>query len=155
GRTGGRPGLSADRHRLSTAGVILMNQNTDTNPGMKSSNGRIAVLLIDDQAFVGTALGRLLATEADIELHCCHAPLDALTRANQIRPSLILQDLVMPEIDGLTLVRMFRNNPTTSATPIVVLSGDDDASARTRAEAAGANGYLVKLPVKSILLKSI
>ena len=116
---------------------------------------RISVLLIDDQAFVGTALGRLLASEADIELHCCHAPLDALTCANRIRPSLILQDLVMPDIDGLTLVRMFRSNAATSSTPIVVLSGDDDASVRARAEAAGANGYLVKLPAKSVLVANI
>lgn len=112
---------------------------------------RIVVLLVDDQRFVGAALSRLLAGESDIELHCCHEPLDAMARANQLKPALILQDLVMPDVDGVTLVGMFRSNPATATTPIVVLSGGDEESARTRAEAAGANGYLVKLPSKEVL----
>lgn len=116
---------------------------------------RIGVLLVDDQRFVGAALARLLANEKDIELHCCHEPLDAVTRANLLRPAVILQDLIMPEIDGLTLVGLFRKNAATAATPIIVLSGDDDRTVRARAEAAGANGYLLKLPAKELLLASI
>lgn len=115
----------------------------------------ISVLLVDDQAFVGMALGRLLATEGDIALHCCHAPLEAIAEANRIGPSLILQDLQMPDIDGLTLVRMLRENAATATTPIVVLSGDDDEATRARAIAAGADGYLVKLPAKAALVTSI
>jgi 1-aminocyclopropane-1-carboxylate deaminase/D-cysteine desulfhydrase-like pyridoxal-dependent ACC family enzyme len=45
----------------------------------------------------------------------------------------------MPDIDGLTLLRLFRANPPTSGTPVIVLSGNDDAETRTRALAEGAN----------------
>ena len=117
--------------------------------------GPIVVLLVDDQRFVGLALKRLLATETDIDLHCCHEASDALADANRVQPTLILQDLVLPGIDGLTLVRMFRGNAATMTTPIVVLSGNDDAGVREQSLAAGANDYLVKLPSKSELVACI
>jgi DNA-binding response OmpR family regulator len=116
---------------------------------------RIVVLLVDDQAFVGAAVGRLLATEHDIALHCCRNALDAVAMASELHPTIILQDLVMPDIDGLTLVGLFRTNASTAATPVVVLSGNDDPDARTRALAQGANDYLVKLPAKDDLIACI
>src|ERR1700680_293254 len=116
---------------------------------------QILVLLVDDQRFVGAALERLLAGEPDIELHCCLNAVDAIARANQIGPTLILQDLVLPDIDGLTMVKMFRANPSTAGTPIIVLSGHDDAESRTKAIAGGANDYLVKLPARQDLVACI
>ena len=116
---------------------------------------QISVLLVDDQRFVGVAIGRLLAGEPDIELHCCLSAVDAIARANQIGPNIILQDLVLPDIDGQTLVKMFRANPSTAGTPIVMLSGNDDAESRSRAIAGGANDYLVKLPARQDLVACI
>jgi CheY-like chemotaxis protein/HPt (histidine-containing phosphotransfer) domain-containing protein len=110
------------------------------------------VLLIDDQPFVGTAIARLLSGEPDIQLHCCTNGAGALAHANSIRPAVILQDLVMPDTDGLTLVRMFRANPATADIPVVVLSGNDSPDTRTQAAEAGANDYLVKLPEKDVLI---
>lgn len=104
------------------------------------------ILLVDDQPFVGMALERLLAAEGDLHIDQCIDAEAAVGRANEIHPDLILQDLVMPKLDGLTLVRMFRQAPATAGTPIVVLSGNDDAESRERAIACGANDYLVKLP---------
>jgi DNA-binding response OmpR family regulator len=115
----------------------------------------ISVLLVDDQKFVGAALAHLLTGEQDIELHHCVNAVDAIAQANQIGPTLILQDLVLPDIDGLTLVKMYRANPATAGTPIIVLSGNDDAETRSRAMAAGANDYLVKLPARHDLVACI
>jgi DNA-binding response OmpR family regulator len=115
----------------------------------------ITILLVDDQKFVGLALGRLLSAEPDLVLHCCTEATAAVAEANRIAPSLILQDLILPAIDGLTLVSMYRANPATRATPIVVLSGNDDAATRARAIEAGANDYLVKLPAKDELVACI
>jgi signal transduction histidine kinase len=106
------------------------------------------VLLVDDQAFVGEAVRRLLADQSDIDLHYCSDPLAAIGQAAQVHPTVILQDLVMPQIDGLDLVRMFRAHPSTAQTPIVVLSTREDPYVKSQAFAAGANDYLVKLPDK-------
>jgi DNA-binding response OmpR family regulator len=115
----------------------------------------ISVLLVDDQRLVGVALERLLTGEQDIELHCCYNAVDAVARANEISPTVILQDLVLPDIDGLTMVRMFRANPSTAATPIIVLSANDDPGSRARALAGGADDFLVKLPTRIHLVACI
>jgi CheY-like chemotaxis protein/HPt (histidine-containing phosphotransfer) domain-containing protein len=122
---------------------------------MSDESAPITVLLVDDQRFIGLAVERLLAAEPDITLHACDTAQDAISRANAIKPSIILQDLVMPGISGLQLVALFRQNPSTARTPIVVLSGNEDAESRARALAAGANDYLLKLPSRDVLVACI
>jgi CheY-like chemotaxis protein/HPt (histidine-containing phosphotransfer) domain-containing protein len=119
------------------------------------SDQRITVFLVDDQPFIGVVVKKLLAGEPDIDLHCCYKAVDAVAQANQIHPTIILQDLVLPGIDGLALVRMYRENPATASTAIVVLSGNDDSQTRARAIAGGANDYLVKLPTTKDLVACI
>lgn len=104
------------------------------------------VLLIDDQAFVGDAVARALAGQEDIDLHFCSEPYQALQLANELKPTVILLDLLMPQIGGLTLLRRLRENPATAETPIVVLSAEEEPQTKSDAFALGANDYLVKLP---------
>ncbi|MFO0851074.1 MAG: SpoIIE family protein phosphatase [Gemmataceae bacterium] len=113
------------------------------------------VLLIDDQPVIGEAVRRMLAPEADIEFHYCPDPVKALPTADRVRPTVILQDLVMPDVDGLTLVKFFRANPATADTPMIVLSSKEEAVTKAAAFAAGANDYLVKLPDRIELLARI
>lgn len=113
-------------------------QSTDENKCM--------VLLVDDQAMIGEAIRRSLAHEVNIDFHFCADPRDAITQAMRIKPTVILQDLIMPGLDGLSLVREYRNHPNTQDIPIIVLSTKEDAVIKSAAFAAGANDYLVKLP---------
>lgn len=116
---------------------------------------RRRILLVDDQKFVGIALGRLLASEPDLELHCCYVAGDALAAAEQLGPAVILQDCVLPDVDGFALVQTFRRSAVTARTAIIMLSGNDDPAQRERALAAGADDYLVKLPPKDVLVARI
>lgn len=106
----------------------------------------IRVLLVDDQAIVGEMVRRMLVGEPDIEFRHCMDPSQALSVANEFRPTVILQDLVMPDIDGLQLVRFYRANPGTKDIPLVVLSSKEEPEIKAQAFALGANDYLVKLP---------
>jgi signal transduction histidine kinase/HPt (histidine-containing phosphotransfer) domain-containing protein len=115
----------------------------------------VMVLLVDDQAMVCEAVRRALANQSDIDFHYCAEAKDAIPLANQIRPTVILQDLVMPGIDGLTLVSQLRENPATKDTPIIVLSTNEDPQVKGEAFAMGANDYLVKLPDKIELVARI
>ncbi len=112
----------------------------------KLAEHRITVLLVDDQAIIGETVRRMLNTEPDIDFHYCQDPTLAIKKANQIQPTVILQDLVMPDIDGLTLVRYFRANRRTAAVPLIVLSSKEEARTKAEAFALGANDYMVKLP---------
>jgi len=107
---------------------------------------RICVLLVDDQAIIGQALARMLETATDIDFHYCQDPTLAIRTANQVAPTVILQDLVMPEFDGLGLVKYFRANPSTRNIPLIVLSSKEEADIKAEAFRLGANDYLVKLP---------
>ncbi|MBN6792713.1 PleD family two-component system response regulator [Pseudomonas fulva] len=104
------------------------------------------VLLVDDQAMIGEAVRRGLAHEDNIDFHFCADPHQAVQQAMRIKPTVILQDLIMPGLDGLTLVREYRSNPATQDIPIIVLSTKEEPLVKRAAFAAGANDYLVKLP---------
>ena len=60
------------------------------------------VLLVDDQAMIGEAVRRALSEESDIDFHFCSDPHQALSVAQQIKPTVILQDLIMPGVAGTT-----------------------------------------------------
>jgi two-component system, NtrC family, sensor kinase len=107
---------------------------------------KIIVLLVDDQVIVSEVIRRSLASEPDIEFHYCSDPTQAIQLALELKPSVILQDLVMPEVDGLMLLRWFRMNPATAQVPMVVLSNKEDAMMKAEAFTHGANDYLIKLP---------
>jgi len=115
----------------------------------------VMVLLVDDQALVCEAVRRALANQADIDFHYCADAREALAVANQIKPTVILQDLVMPGIDGLTLLNQYRANLGTKDIPIIVLSTNENPQVKGQAFALGANDYLVKLPDKIELIARI
>ncbi len=116
----------------------------------------ITVLLIDDQAMIGEAVRRMLAPESNITFHFCSDPTQALKTAETIKPTVILQDLVMPDVDGLLLVRFFRaHNAITANVPLIVLSSKEEPVIKAKAFELGANDYLVKLPDRVELIARI
>jgi sigma-B regulation protein RsbU (phosphoserine phosphatase) len=115
----------------------------------------LRVLLVDDQAIVGASVRQMLAGEPDIALEFCQDPAQAIATANRVQPTVILQDLVMPEVDGLVLVKFFRANKATRETPMIVLSSKEEPAIKAQAFALGANDYLVKLPDKIELIARI
>ena len=115
----------------------------------------ITVLLVDDQAIVGETVRRMLAPEPGILFHFCSDPARAVAVAAEISPTVILQDLVMPDIDGLTLVRFYRGHPQLKDVPLIVLSTKEEAATKAEAFALGANDYLVKLPDRIELVARI
>ncbi|MGV0028426.1 adenylate/guanylate cyclase domain-containing protein [Phormidesmis priestleyi] len=119
-------------------------------------NDPITVLLIDDQAIIGEAVQRMLAPEDEIVFHYCDNPLHAIAVAKKCRPTVILQDLVMPQIDGLLLVQFLRSHDApTCEVPLIVLSSKEDPLIKAQAFELGANDYLVKLPDRVELVARI
>jgi sigma-B regulation protein RsbU (phosphoserine phosphatase) len=115
----------------------------------------VTVLLIDDQEIVGESVRRMLAPEADIQFHFCQSPTRAIEMANAVQPTVILQDLVMPEVDGLLLVKFFRANKATRQVPMIVLSSKEEPIIKAKAFGLGANDYLVKLPDRLELIARV
>lgn len=109
-------------------------------------NENPVVLLVDDQLIIGEAVRRILATVPGLVFHFCPKGAEALAAAARIKPTVILQDLVMPDADGLDLVRGYRQQEATMLTPLIVLSSKEEGATKAEAFARGANDYIVKLP---------
>ncbi|MEF3698032.1 SpoIIE family protein phosphatase [Desulfolutivibrio sp.] len=133
-----------------------MPDDRNTTPAATAlTDHAVTVLLIDDQAMVAEAVRRMLAGEPGIVFHSCQDPAKAIQTAERLLPTVILQDLVMPDIDGLTLVKFFRGRPKLKDTPLIVLSTKEEPATKAEAFALGANDYLVKLPDKVELIARI
>jgi two-component system, sensor histidine kinase len=126
-----------------------------SRPAASAAEYHCMVLLVDDQAMVSEAVRRALESETDIDFHYVATAREVIPTAIQIRPTVILQDLIMPGSDGLTIVRELRANPATKDIPIIVLSTNENPQTKAQAFALGANDYIVKLPDKVELVARI
>jgi two-component system chemotaxis family response regulator WspR len=115
----------------------------------------IMVLLVDDQLIVGEVIRRMVSTQSNMDFHFCSSAQDALALAKEVKPTVILQDLVMPGTDGLDLVREYRAHPETCGIPIIVLSSKEEPLTKREAFRAGASDYVVKLPDEIELIARI
>jgi len=112
-------------------------------------------MLIDDQRIIGETIRRMIAELPGSHFLFCSNPSIAIQQAEQFKPTVILQDLIMPDHDGLDMVRAFRAFAPTAAVPLIVLSSKEEARTKADAFAAGANDYLVKIPDKLELLARV
>lgn len=113
------------------------------------------VMLVDDQLIVFEAFRRMLEDVDDVELRYCSDPARAIAEAQVFRPTVILQDLVMPGMNGLMLLGLLRSDPATKNIPVIVLSTKEDPKIKSEAFAIGASDYLVKFPDRIELLARI
>lgn len=127
-------------------------QETEPQPGPVADPASVRVLLVDDQTIIAEAVRRLLQGQADISFHWIAKGGDAVRTAREWQPTVILQDLVMPDIDGFEVVRELRRHEDLQHIPVIVLTTTEDPHAKAEGFAAGANDYLVKLPDRLELL---
>jgi len=126
-----------------------------TMKDIEIENQKISVLLVDDQAMVAEGVRRILATDPVMVFHYVSDPRRALEAALKIGPTLILQDLLMPGVNGLDLLKEYRNNPFTRAVPVIVLSSKEEPATKQMAFESGANDYIVKMPHRIELLARV
>ncbi len=122
---------------------------------IKRETEKILVLLVDDQAMVAEGVRRMLEADPSIAFHYVSDPKQALESAIKIGPTVILQDLVMPGVNGLDLLKEYRNSPFTRAIPVIVLSSKEEPAVKRIAFESGANDYMVKLPHRIELLARV
>ncbi len=110
------------------------------------------VILVDDQAIVAKLIQKMLVDCNDISFHYCPDSTTALREIENIRPTTVLLDLFMPEVNGIDLLRQLRRNKKTALIPVVMLSTEENPVTKKDAFEEGANDYLVKLPDKAELI---
>jgi two-component system chemotaxis response regulator CheY len=101
------------------------------------------ILSVDDSA---SALQMVKLTLAAAGYHVVQAAngAEGLTKARAGAIDMVITDLNMPVMDGLTLIRELRTLPAFKGIPIIFLTTESDAGMKQQAKAAGATGWITK-----------
>lgn len=108
-----------------------------------ASQDVVKVLLVEDTEDNRQMMRRLLEMSGYQVLEAINGE-EAVKLASEERPRIILMDLSLPLIDGLTATRRIRSSPGLSKVPIVAVSAHDTADFHSEALAAGCNAYITK-----------
>lgn len=111
-----------------------------------SSSSRYRILLVDDDAEIGnyisTELGRYY------KFHCCpngrEGLKELLSATGDNRYDLVVSDVMMPEMDGFTMLRMIKTNINISDIPVIMLTSMADVGNRLEGLERGADAFLAK-----------
>jgi len=101
------------------------------------------LLTVDDSASIRLTT-KVTLTNAGYEVTEAVNGADGLEKAMSGSYDLIVTDLNMPVMDGLTMIEELRKSPAHTGVPIIFLTTESDADLKARAKAAGATGWLTK-----------
>lgn len=106
-------------------------------------NSSYRILIADDEPHIRQIL-RFTLERAGYQVFTAADGEEALVRANEIKPSLVLLDVMMPKIDGYEVCRKMRQDFSLNQIPVIMLSARGDQRDRVAGLEGGANDYLVK-----------
>lgn len=101
------------------------------------------VLVVDDSATIRAVLGKMLAQDGYEVLKAANGETGIETAQTQF-PDLIFLDIVLPGVSGFAVLRALRRDSRTHATPIVMMSGNQQATEQFYVQRFGADGFLRK-----------
>jgi DNA-binding response OmpR family regulator len=101
------------------------------------------ILVVEDDTELLKMLGRMLSELADVEL--ARDGVEAVEKLQTgISPDLVITDLMMPRMDGLTLAKQLKMEPQTKRTPVIMLTAKNGARDVVAGINAGARSYITK-----------
>ena len=101
------------------------------------------ILLIDDERAYARVIKEALE-RIGVRVHLAHDAMEALNLYSEVSPGLVLLDVMMPEVDGLSLLRWLREHSEKDGVPIHIVSAKSQQADRDAALSAGADGFLAK-----------
>jgi len=113
------------------------------------------LLIVDDSTMLRDMLSYALNEGGYNDVVEAVDGVDGLEKANSTQYDLIITDINMPNMDGLTFVEELRKLSQYSKTPILVLTTERSDEMKTKGKAAGATGWIVKPFVPDQLLKAV
>jgi CheY-like chemotaxis protein len=112
------------------------------------------ILLIEDNA-VNRRLAQFLLKSKGYEVWEATSAPEAFAALKERRPDLILMDIQLPEVDGLTATRHLKADPATQDIPVVAVTSYAMKGDETRALEAGCSGYVTKPIDKTLFLDTV
>ena len=114
-----------------------------------------SVLVVDDEPSFAQVIGEFL-TEAGYEVYIANDAATALRHATSVKPRLIISDIQMPGFgNGADAARAMRATPDLKSTPIIFLSGLDEATAQRMIFGISGCRFVSKPPVLAAFLRTV
>ncbi len=113
-----------------------------------------SVLIVDDEPMTLNLL-RMMLEPVGFSVTGVEGGVEALEKVQYSRPDVMILDVMMPDMDGITVCKTLRDAPETADLPIVMLSRKTHLNAEAEGLAAGANKYLFKPMSRSDLINSL
>lgn len=101
------------------------------------------ILLVEDEPII-RELVRTMLEERGVEVTCTGDGALAVRKARELRPNLVLLDIVLPGMDGITACRFLRAEPFMEGVPIYMLTARVKPSDHEASHRAGADGHIEK-----------
>jgi len=145
-------GCTAVFHKPFTAEAVLgaLDRHVGSQLGLPASAtpapeepASARILVIDDSMSVRVALERLLV-QRGYETTAVSSSAEGLRRLDEGAFDLLISDLVMPDMDGIELVRFIRDNPALRSLPVILVSGLGDAEIEEKGRLAGVDDVVRK-----------
>jgi two-component system, chemotaxis family, CheB/CheR fusion protein len=118
------------------------------------SSRRVRILVVDDHPDIVETFSRLIRMSG-YEVVAARDGGDALKKAAEFHPSIILLDIGLPVLDGYEVIRRLRVEAEFRATPVVAVTGYGGVEDRLRIRDAGFDGHLVKPVPLDVLLETL
>ena len=113
-----------------------------------------SVLIVDDEPLTQDML-RLMLEPAGFRVTGAEHGLEALEKVKESKPDIMILDVMMPHMDGITVCKKLRSNAETADLPIIMLSGKTHLNAVEEGMRAGANRYLAKPMSRAELIQNL
>ena len=102
-----------------------------------------SLLVADDSLTIRKAIGMVLSAE-DCRITAVDNGLEAVSKAKELKPDLILADVMMPGMSGYEVCQAIKADATTQHIPVLLLAGSFEPLDENRARSVGADGHIVK-----------
>ena len=128
-------------------------EEEEESPYEQPDSERTAIVIVEDDDEIRTYLEAELSHDYDV--HSCINGREALSEIYRLKPSLVISDVMMPEMDGKTLCSQLKSNSSTNFIPVILLTARSRDEDRLEGLETGADAYIVKPFNMEILRRTI
>ena len=134
---------------MASSGALLSSElpatANDTDSTVMSLHDKIRrkILVVEDSSTIRKVISITLSQKG-YEIIEAGDGLEALSRLNEIKPDLILLDIILPKMDGYQILSIIRDNPEFKNIPVIMLTSKDGIINKVKGKIAGSSAYLTK-----------
>lgn len=129
-----------------------MSSSQGSNPSVVAARNSGALILVVERNPVVQRLERYFLEQAGFDVEFATDGLAALARARELLPRIVVTEILVPKLDGLSLCRALKSTPETKNILVMIFS---HLQAEDRATEAGANAFLTKPIDEELLLETV